>query len=138
VIDVILLAGRIVLVILLYLFLIFAAKAGIGLVRSSSRSKKGTLTIVVTQGPTSLLGTSMPLTSALVIGRTEGCDINIGDPMVSSKHARITPVPDGAVLEDLNSTNGTLLNGMKVTIPSTLAVGDRIAIGNVVLEVGQR
>jgi len=138
VIDVILLAGRIVLVVLLYLFLLFAAKTGVGLVRSATRSKKGTLTIVVSQGPTSLVGTTMPLTSALVIGRAEGSDINIGDPLISSKHARITPVPEGAILEDLNSTNGTLLNGLKVTIPASLAVGDRITVGNVVLEVGQR
>ncbi|MCL2324624.1 MAG: FHA domain-containing protein [Actinomycetia bacterium] len=137
-IDVILLAGRIVLVVLLYLFLLFAAKTGVGLVRSATRSKKGTLTIVVSQGPTSLVGTTMPLTSALVIGRAEGSDINIGDPLISSKHARITPVPEGAILEDLNSTNGTLLNGLKVTIPASLAVGDRITVGNVVLEVGQR
>jgi len=137
VIDVVLYAGRIVLVVALYLFLLFAAKAGVGLVRTA-KSKKGALTIVVTQGPTALLGTTMPLTSALVIGRAEGADINIGDSMVSSKHARITPVPSGAILEDLNSTNGTLLNGARVTIPSALAVGDQIAVGNVVLEVGQR
>jgi len=137
VIDVILLAGRIVLVVLLYIFLLFAAKTGVGLVRTA-KSKKGTLTVVVIQGPTALLGTTMPLTSALVIGRAEGTDIFINDPMVSSKHARITPVPSGAILEDLNSTNGTLLNGMKVTIPAALAVGDQIAVGNVMLEVGQR
>ena len=136
-IDVVLLAGRIVLVVLLFLFLLFAMKTGIGLVRTS-KSKKGTLTIVVTQGPTALLGTTMPLTSALVIGRAEGTDIFINDPMVSSKHARITPVPSGAILEDLNSTNGTLLNGTRVTIPAALAVGDQIAVGNVMLEVGQR
>ncbi|MCL2654349.1 MAG: FHA domain-containing protein [Coriobacteriia bacterium] len=136
-IDVILLAGRIVLVVLLYIFLLFAAKTGVGLVRTA-KSKKGTLTVVVIQGPTALLGTTMPLTSALVIGRAEGTDIFINDPMVSSKHARITPVPSGAILEDLNSTNGTLLNGMKVTIPAALAVGDQIAVGNVMLEVGQR
>jgi len=137
VIDVVLLAGRIVLVIFLFLFLLFATKTGIGLVRTT-KSKKGTLTIVVTQGPTALLGTTMPLTSALVIGRAEGSDINIGDPLISSKHARITPVPTGAILEDLNSTNGTLLNGMKVMMPEALAVGDQITVGNVVLEVGQR
>jgi hypothetical protein len=138
VIDVTLLAGRIILIVLLYLFLIFAIRTGTGLVRSTARTKKGALNIVVTQGPSALLGTNMPLTSALVIGRAEGNDIFINDSLVSSKHARITPVPGGAILEDLNSTNGTLLNGLKVSIPTTLAVGDHIAIGNVILEVGQR
>lgn len=137
-IDVALLAGRIVLVALIYLFLLFAIKTGVGLVRSTAKTKKGALTIVVTQGPTSLLGTSMPLTSALVIGRAEGSDLFISDPLVSSKHARITPVPTGAILEDLGSTNGTLLNGRKVTIPTALAIGDQITVGNVVFEVGQR
>ncbi len=137
-IDIVLLAGRIALVVLLYIFLLFAIKTGIGLVRSGSKTKKGTLTIVVTQGPSTLIGTVMPLTSALVIGRASGTDIFINDAMVSSQHARITPVPQGAILEDLNSTNGTFLNGLKVTIPQTLAVGDQITIGTVVLEVSQQ
>jgi len=139
VIDVLLFAGRILLVALLYIFLLFAIKAGVGLVRSGSRSKKGTqLSIVITQGPSALLGTTMPINSSIVIGRAPGSDIFVPDDLISGKHARITPIPDGAIIEDLNSTNGTLLNGLPVTIPENLMVGDKISIGLLVLEVDGR
>ena len=138
-IDVLLFAGRILLVALLYLFLLFAVKAGIGLVRSGSRSKKSTeLSIVITQGPSALLGTVMPINSSIIVGRAPGSDIYIPDDMISGKHARITPIPDGAVLEDLKSTNGTFLNGMPVTIPEKLMLGDKISSGMLVLEVDGR
>jgi len=138
-IDVLLFAGRILLVALLYLFLLFAIKAGIGLVRSGSRSSKNTqLSIVITQGPSALLGTVMPLNSAIVIGRAPGSDIYVPDDLISGKHARITPIPGGAMLEDLGSTNGTLLNGTRVKAPETLLQGDKISIGMLVLEVDGR
>jgi len=138
-IDVILFAGRILLVALLYIFLLFAIKAGVGLVRSGSKSKKSTqLSIVITQGPSSLLGTVMPINSSIIVGRAPGSDIYIPDDLISGKHARITPIPDGAIIEDLNSTNGTLLNGLPVTIPEPLMVGDKISVGMLVLEVDGR
>ena len=138
-IDVLLFAGRVLLVALLYIFLLFAIKTGVGLVRSGSRSKKSAqLSLVITQGPSSLLGTTMPINSSIVVGRAPGSDIYAPDDLISGKHARITPIPDGAVLEDLNSTNGTLINGMPVTIPENLLVGDKISIGNLVLEVDGR
>jgi len=138
-IDVLLFAGRILLVALLYLFLLFAIKAGIGLVRSGSRSSKNTqLSIVITQGPSALLGTVMPLNSAIIIGRAPGSDIYVPDDLISGKHARITPIPNGAMLEDLGSTNGTLLNGARVKAPETLLQGDKISIGMLVLEVDGR
>jgi pSer/pThr/pTyr-binding forkhead associated (FHA) protein len=138
-IDVALFAGRIILVALLYIFLLFAIKAGIGLVRSGARTKKGTqLSLVVIQGPSALLGTVMPITSTIIVGRAPGSDIYVPDDMISGKHARITPIPDGAILEDLNSTNGTKLNGLPITIPENLLRGDKISIGSLILEVDAR
>ncbi|MCL2680858.1 MAG: FHA domain-containing protein, partial [Coriobacteriia bacterium] len=127
-IDVLLFAGRVLLVALLYIFLLFAIKTGVGLVRSGSRSKKSAqLSLVITQGPSSLLGTVMPINSSIIVGRAPGSDIYVPDDLISGKHARITPIPDGAIIEDLNSTNGTLLNGLPVTIPENLLVGDKIS-----------
>ena len=138
-IDVLLFAGRVLLVVLLYIFLLFAIRTGIGLVRSGSRSKKSTqLSIVITQGPSALLGTVMPINSSIIVGRAPGSDIYVPDDLISGKHARITPIPDGAIIEDLKSTNGTLLNGIPVTIPENLLVGDKISIGNLMLEVDGR
>jgi hypothetical protein len=135
-IDIILLAGRIALIALLYLFLLFAAKTGVGLVMGRRRSLRDRgLAVTIVAGPETLVGSSLPLTSALVIGRAHGNDIVIPDDMVSSTHARITPLPEGAILEDLNSTNGTLLNGMRIDAPQNLTSGDHITIGTLTLIV---
>ncbi|MCL2819117.1 MAG: FHA domain-containing protein [Actinomycetia bacterium] len=135
-IDIILLAGRVALIALLYVFLLFAIKTGVGLVRGSKGTAAGQgLSVTVASGPETLVGSTLPLTTALVIGRTHGNDIVIADDMVSSTHARITPLPDGAILEDLNSTNGTLLNGMRIYAPQNLVAGDKITIGMLTLVI---
>jgi len=71
----------------------------------------------------------------LLIGRVKYCDIHIEDRAVSSKHARLTvkevPYEQGGnvvLLEDLNSTNGTELNGNLVS-RQLLKNGDIIKIG---------
>lgn len=138
-IDILLLAGKLALIALLYLFLAFAVTAGIGIVRPSGRSRKqGTFTLTITQGPSAIMGTVMPVTSSIVIGRTPGSDISVNDDFISGKHARIMPVIDGAILEDLDSTNGTILNGRRVTSPQMLVPGDKITIGTLVITVDVR
>jgi hypothetical protein len=135
-IDIILLAGRIAFIALLYVFLLFAIKTGVGLVRGKKSGLGGQgLGVTIVSGPDTLVGSLMPLSSTLVIGRAHGNDIVIADDMVSSTHARITPLPDGAILEDLNSTNGTLLNGMRINAPQNLVAGDHIVIGMLTLVV---
>ena len=70
--------------------------------------------------------------TAITIGRAPGNDIRLDNPAVSSLHARIVRRPAGYVLEDLQSTNGTYLNGRRVT--SEVIVGSpRVAIGKHVL-----
>jgi hypothetical protein len=134
-IDVALLAGRLLLLALLYLFLFAAVKAGIGLVAGQRTKGRATWTLSVVQGPRELRGVSVPVNGPVVIGRSPGADIVIGDDFVSSSHARVSPSGDGAVLEDLGSTNGTVLNGAPVRAPQMLRVGDAIDIGAVRLKV---
>lgn len=129
-IDLLLFAGRIALLALLYLFLFFAIKTGVGLSQGSRKSiRSAGLKIVITDGPPALVGTSLSINSALTIGRLSGNDIHVSDDLVSASHARFTPTPDGAILEDLNSTNGTYLNGMSIRTPQALRPGDRIEAG---------
>ncbi len=71
----------------------------------------------------------------IIIGRAKDCDIQIDDQSVSSKHARLViesdPYMDGThfiFLEDLKSTNGTLLNDQAVS-REKLNDGDMIGIG---------
>ena len=69
-----------------------------------------------------------------IIGREDTADITIGDPEMSRRHAKVVFQAGKYVIEDLGSTNGTILNGTKVTDPRTLASGDTIKIGQTVLE----
>jgi hypothetical protein len=135
VIDLALFAGRLLLIALLYLFLFAAVRAGIGLVSGQRARKGGGYLLTVAEGPRELRGVTLPLGTAVVIGRSPGADIVIGDDFVSGRHARITPAGSDVVLEDLGSTNGTLLNGTRVTTPQVLRPGDEIAIGAVRLKV---
>lgn len=67
--------------------------------------------------------------SELSIGRDDSCDIVINDDDVSRNHAQITVQPAAIVIEDLGSTNGTLVNGVRVS-KHILNDGDRVQIGN--------
>lgn len=64
-----------------------------------------------------------------VIGRDDTATLWIDDSLVSRRHARIVIDENGAVLEDLGSKNGTLLNGEKIRSAAKLADDDRITIG---------
>jgi DNA-binding winged helix-turn-helix (wHTH) protein len=64
-----------------------------------------------------------------VIGRDDGAALWIDDSLVSRRHARILVDPTEAVLEDLGSKNGTLLNGRKIHSSTKLADEDLITIG---------
>lgn len=64
----------------------------------------------------------------LLAGRTSSCDILIPNPQVSRQHAQFQKTPGGVILEDLNSKNGTFLNGKKVWEAVLLKDGDVIQI----------
>jgi hypothetical protein len=66
--------------------------------------------------------------AAVVIGRSEDCQVVIDDRQASRHHARVTQTEDGYVLEDLGSKNGTFLNGQPLKAPAVLKDGDEIGI----------
>jgi predicted component of type VI protein secretion system len=68
----------------------------------------------------------------LMLGRDQGNHIVISDPQVSRRHARIMRQGDLVVIEDVGSTNGTFVNGMRLTGPHTLVDGDLIGLGDAV------
>lgn len=78
-------------------------------------------------------GRRLPLRDGeTVVGRDEGCGIRLDDPSVSRRHARVLVQDDHATVEDLNSTNGTLVNGRKARAGGVaLQAGDTIKIGGV-------
>jgi sigma-B regulation protein RsbU (phosphoserine phosphatase) len=73
-----------------------------------------------------------------VIGRAEDCDIYFPDDRLSRHHAEIELRPEGCFLVDLDSTNGTYLNGERVEAERRLARGDRITAGDATLVFEER
>jgi hypothetical protein len=68
-------------------------------------------------------------------GRNKDNDVSLQDPWISRYHAQIEVVAgQQCYLTDLNSSNGTLLNEQVVTMPILLQDGDRIAMGEIILE----
>ena len=74
-------------------------------------------------------GDEYDLREGAVIGRGDSAEIRLEDPFASSRHCRILRQGDVLVIEDLNSTNGTYLNGDLLDGPQPLHPGDRIRIG---------
>jgi glycosyltransferase A (GT-A) superfamily protein (DUF2064 family) len=70
----------------------------------------------------------------LLIGRHDCCDVVLQDESVSRLHARLVARDGGWVLQDLESTNGTLLNGVRVG-RCELRPGDRLLVGTSLLQV---
>ena len=64
----------------------------------------------------------------LIIGRGADCDVVVPDRQVSRHHTRIRRNPDGYVVEDLGSKNGTHLNGAPIKEPVLLQDGDIIQV----------
>ncbi|MCE9671492.1 FHA domain-containing protein [Myxococcus stipitatus] len=65
----------------------------------------------------------------MAIGRSPSCDIPLRDDQVSRKHAQLS-VLDGQVrLKDLDSRNGTLVNGARISAEVVLVPGDRVRVG---------
>jgi hypothetical protein len=66
----------------------------------------------------------------LLVGREGENDIPlVHDEFTSSRHARFEPRRDGVWLEDMGSTNGTFVNGVRLTEPRKLSSGDVIRVG---------
>lgn len=88
-VDLLLLAGRLLLVALLYLFLFFVVKTGVGLVRGQNKKEKS-WTLNVEKGPRTLKGVRLTIAGPIVIGRAPGADIVIPTDYVSARHARFS------------------------------------------------
>jgi adenylate cyclase len=72
---------------------------------------------------------------ALLVGRAMACDLAIPDPTVSRQHAEVESAPDGVVVRDLQSTNGTYVDGQRVTGEALAPPGSRISFGKVDFDV---
>jgi DNA-binding winged helix-turn-helix (wHTH) protein len=73
-----------------------------------------------------------------IAGRDPECSLVIDATTVSRRHARITVLSGAVTIEDLGSTNGTHVNGARVSEPTPLAPGNEVALGSEVLDVRGR
>jgi pSer/pThr/pTyr-binding forkhead associated (FHA) protein len=80
-------------------------------------------------------GTELEVEDVTVLGRSAEADVLLDDPYASEFHMRLVANEKGLVLHDLGSTNGTYINGRRVTAPTTLRRGDTIQVGKTVMEV---
>jgi DNA-binding winged helix-turn-helix (wHTH) protein len=73
-----------------------------------------------------------------IAGRDAECSLVVDGTTVSRRHARITVAHGAATIEDLDSTNGTHVNGTRISAPTRLVPGDEFALGSEVLRVRLR
>jgi pSer/pThr/pTyr-binding forkhead associated (FHA) protein len=71
----------------------------------------------------------------VTLGRAPGCGVSLSDTTVSQVHARLFRRGSQLWIEDLGSTNGTWVNKTRVSAPTPLKRGDRLAVGTTVIEV---
>jgi pSer/pThr/pTyr-binding forkhead associated (FHA) protein len=92
----------------------------------------GTARLEVVHGPPDILGKSFTLQGTrTVIGREAGTDIRIPSDRVSRRHCKLEMGPNGSyALEDLGSSNGTLVNQVRIQGRQLLKAGDYIQTGD--------
>jgi hypothetical protein len=75
----------------------------------------------------------IPIEQVCVIGRSSDCEAPIADPNASRRHAALRVVGSDVVVEDLQSRNGTFVEGRLIGSPTTLSTSARIIIGHTVM-----
>jgi hypothetical protein len=144
-IDVAVLALRLALVVVLYLFLWLVVRAAWrGLQREGrvapaapfeSRSTGLRLLVLEAGGSNLPPGGLIEVADGATFGRAERANVVVADPAVSAEHARLQRMRGEWVIADLGSTNGTLVNQALVHGEATLVPGDVLGLGNVRLKV---
>lgn len=98
------------------------------------RAAKGGAALVVVE-PRDRKGQRYELADEVTLGRAAGCSLTLDDNYASQLHARVFRRDGEVYVEDLGSTNGTYVNGGKVTAAVPVRRGDRVKVGSTVFEV---
>ena len=133
---VILVSLKLIFVAFIYLFVWQIGKAisaHIGTGQTGRRTRRGAgLTVIRSETQN---GRSVDVRQPIVIGRSTQADVLVDDVYASDFHVRLVNDAGTLSLFDLGSTNGTYVNGKRVTAPLKLNRGDAVQIGKTVLEV---
>ncbi|NCO37730.1 MAG: hypothetical protein COZ06_25540 [Armatimonadetes bacterium CG_4_10_14_3_um_filter_66_18] len=124
---------------LLFLFVLQVVRTMAADLRRSGRgdtaggATAGPADLVVIQGASPAAGERFRLRSdSILLGRDSSAEVVLVDQYASSRHAQIDRHEGRFYLTDLDTTNGTLLNGHRLKEPTYLAEGDEIEIGEIV------
>ena len=151
--DLIVAAIKIVFLILLWLFILFVANVvrtdlfgrrvptssltAIPADRGRKRGKKQAnlpTRFAITAGPQQ--GVSVPVEPTINLGRAADSTLLLDDDYASARHAQLVQVdPSTWMLSDLQSTNGTYVNGKQVVEPTKVTVGDVVRIGKTLMRL---
>jgi pSer/pThr/pTyr-binding forkhead associated (FHA) protein len=74
--------------------------------------------------------------SIKTIGRSTGAEFMLDAPMVSRLHCQLSATEDTIQVKDLDSTNGTFVNGKRIT-SAKIQAGDRLRVGRVELRISR-
>jgi pSer/pThr/pTyr-binding forkhead associated (FHA) protein len=80
-------------------------------------------------GPT--FGKTYAMVGTLIVGRSTDCGISIASDEISRHHAKLQVVPDGVMVEDMGSANGTFVNNQRVHAGTLLKAGDELRVDTV-------
>lgn len=133
--DVILALLRIIFLGLVYLFVWQVARAIGSHLGISVRRKRKEGSRVLFVRSESQQGREFEVSDVVVMGRSNETDVVIDDPYASEFHLRLVSQENGMMLHDLGSTNGTYVNGRRVSAPTELKRGDTIQVGKTVMEI---
>jgi pSer/pThr/pTyr-binding forkhead associated (FHA) protein len=78
---------------------------------------------------------SVRLDGATTLGRAVECELRLDDTYVSQQHARIFDKGGNWYVEDLGSTNGTFVNEQRLVAPAMLTPGDKVRVGQTIVEL---
>lgn len=121
----------------LYVFLFFVARAIRGHVASERTRRpetpEGVPRLVVTK-PEDKRRT-IEVRRPMVVGRGAQVDVTLEDAFASDRHARFDTTGGRLFVHDLGSTNGTMVNGARITERTALEEGDAVQIGGTIMEV---
>jgi pSer/pThr/pTyr-binding forkhead associated (FHA) protein len=94
--------------------------------RRAGYGRGALISIVFSEGP--LAGQRVELDREMTLGRTE-CDVTLDDHQVSRRHLVLRPSDGELFVEDLGSTNGTVVDGERIDAPKNVADGAVIHVG---------
>jgi len=128
---------KVVIIAIIYIIIFTALKIMYKDIKGGSKGRKESIRSfgleIIEPGNNQSLrkGGVIPIKDVITIGRKSDNVVVLNDPYASSYHAKVYIKNGECVLEDLESTNGTILNGERLLGKEYLTSGDEIAIGSV-------